>query len=169
MNIFLVIPSRDEGKRLDATLKAVSSYFPLNRVVVVDDGSCTAVKIPPKFPVMLLRHQINLGKGAALLTGTKFAFKKGADAVIFMDADGQHDPAEIPKFIKHLQKGYDLVLGSRRPKLDTPLVRFLGNKAASLYISLLFGAYVTDLLSGFRAVNKKAFKLLKWQSSNYGV
>jgi hypothetical protein len=86
-----------------------------------------------------------------------------------MDADGQHDPKEIPVFVEYFKKNYDLVFGSRRPGLDTPFVRYMGNKFASLYIRFLFGVYVSDILSGYRGLTKKAYDLLLWDSPRYGV
>lgn len=168
MKIFLVVPSFNEGIRLRRILAKAKKYIREDRIVAVDDGSKHHENLPNNSQVTLIRHQINLGKGAAMNTGARYAFSKGADAIIFMDADLQHNPQYLPKFIK-LLKTNDLVLASRRPKLGTPLIRFLGNKLASIYINLLFGVYVSDLLSGYRALNKKAYRLLKWESPRYGV
>lgn len=169
MQIFIVIPAFNEQPRLPLLLKQISKYFDLKKVVVVDDGSQKTLSISQKYPIWLLRHKINLGKGMAMKTGAEFAFKKGADAVIFMDADLQHDPKHLPEFLKSLRSGYDIVFGSRGRGVDMPLIRYLGNKFASLYIRFLFGVYVSDILSGFRAMTKKAFLLLNWESPRYGV
>jgi glycosyltransferase involved in cell wall biosynthesis len=168
-NIFVVIPAFNEQPRLPAVLALVKKYFPLKQVVVVDDGSEIPLKISSVYPIWMLRHKINLGKGMAMRTGAEFAFSKGADAVIFIDADGQHDPREIPIFIEYFHQGFDLVFGSRRPSLNTPLVRYLGNKFASVYIRVLFGVYVSDILSGYRGLTAKAYRLLRWDSPRYGV
>lgn len=105
----------------------------------------------------------------AMKTGADFAFSKGARAIIFLDADGQHDPGEIPMFIEFFKNGFDVIFGSRRPGLDTPFIRYLGNKFASIYIRVLFGVYVSDILSGYRGLTQNAYKLLKWDSPRYGV
>lgn len=165
---YLIIPSFNEGNRLAKTLKETKKYISEKNTVVVDDGSRIPEKLPKDSKTTLIRHEINLGKGEAMKTGVDFAFSQGATSVIFMDADLQHDPKHLPEFLK-LLKDNDLVFASRRPRLGTPLVRLLGNKFASIYINLLFGIYVSDLLSGYRALNKKAYKLLKWTSSRYGV
>lgn len=167
MNIYLVIPAYNEQSRLLPVLRRSLRHFSPEKIIVVDDGSLRPLKL--KNPITLLRHQVNLGKGAALKTGIEYALKQGADAVILMDADGQHDPAELPHFIEYLNLGYDLVFGSRRKTLNIPLVRFLGNKFASVYINLLFGIYVGDLLCGYRALTKKAYRLILWESPHYGV
>lgn len=166
MNIFLVIPAFNEQERLPAVLTSASRFFPKGKIVIVDDGSLQPIKTKN---ALVIRHQLNLGKGAAMKTGAEYAFRQKADAVIFMDADGQHDPKELPQFVSRLKDGYDVVFGSRRPALSAPLVRLLGNKAASIYINLLFGIYVSDILSGYRALTEKAYRLLAWDSGRYGV
>lgn len=166
MNVFLVIPAFNEAQRLPSVLKKASFFFPKSKIVVVDDGSLRPLKTNQ---AIIIRHGLNLGKGAAMKTGAEFAFKEGADAIIFMDADGQHDPVELPRFVNLLKQNYDVVFGSRRPTLTAPLVRLVGNKAVSIYLNLVFGIYVSDILSGYRALTKKAHRLLSWESSNYGV
>jgi len=166
MNIFLVIPAFNEGERLPAVLTGAGRFLPKGKIIVVDDGSLQPIKTKN---ALVIRHQLNLGKGAAMKTGADYAFSKGAQAVIFMDADGQHDPLELPQFVNRLKQDYDVIFGSRRPNLAAPLVRLLGNKAASIYINLLFGIYVSDILSGYRALTRKAYRLLSWDSSRYGV
>lgn len=167
--IYVIIPALNEQNRIISLLKSVNKYFPPSRVIVVDDGSVPALKISPVYPVWLLRHRINLGKGMAMHTGADFAFNKGAHAVIFLDADGQHNPREIPVFIKYFHQGYDVIFGSRQAGLNTPLIRYLGNKFASLYIRFLFGIYISDILSGYRGLTAEAYQLLHWTSSHYGV
>ena len=103
-------------------------------------------------------------------TGCEYAFNKGADGVIFMDADGQHKASDLSKFVAALKsKKYDIVFGTRNVSQGVPLVRYLGNKFGSLTVSLLFGIYVSDLLCGYRAITKSAYKKIKWESIDYGV
>ena len=169
MNIFLVIPSYNEDKRLNQTLKKAKFYISSDKIVVVDDGSKNPERLPKNSGVWLLRHKLNLGKGAAMRTGAEFAFDQGAEAVIFMDADCQHDPKEIPVFSKYLDEGFQIVFGSRQPGINIPLARFLGKKFASVYVNFVFGVYISDILSGFRALTKKAYELVKWESDRYAV
>jgi glycosyltransferase involved in cell wall biosynthesis len=166
--IYLIIPSFNEGNRLIKTIRESAKYIAEKNIIVVDDGSRTPETLPKGSKATLIRHDLNLGKGEAMKTGAKYAFSGGADAIIFIDADLQHNPKYLPKF-KELLKTNDLVFASRRPSLNAPLVRLLGNKLASIYINILFGIYVSDLLSGYRALNKKTFKLLNWTSPRYGV
>ena len=163
MKVWIVIPAYNENGRLAKVLISLPAGYP---VVVVDDGSAARVNTKK---AIVLRHEINLGKGAAMKTGADYAFSQGADAVIFMDADGQHRATDISTFTAYLNWGYDVVIGSRRPSLQTPLVRLLGNKFASIYMNIVFGIYITDIVSGFRALTKKAYALLRWDSGRYGV
>ncbi len=102
-------------------------------------------------------------------TGADQAFKSRAKAIIFMDADGQHDPEEIPKFVGKLIAGFDVVFGARMMPINTPLIRFMGNKFSSMYVSLIFGIYLSDILSGYRGLTLKAYKLMHWISDGYSV
>lgn len=169
MNVFLIIPSFNEGERLTSTVTKALKYFPNNKVVVIDDGSKEPEKIEGNLGVWLLRHRLNLGKGAAMRTGAEFAFENGAEAVIYMDADCQHNPKELPVFIKHLNEGNDIVFGSRLSDLDAPLVRLFGKKFTSIYLNLMFGIYISDTLSGYRGITKDAFDKICWQSNRYAV
>ena len=172
MKIFVVIPLFNEEKHIVSLLKDLLPYK--LTIVVVDDGSSDDSRfkiLNSKFRnVILLEHKINLGKGAAMKTGADYAFSHGADAVVFMDSDGQHNPEDLVKFIRKLEeKKYGAIFGSRNLNLGAPLVRYLGNKFASVLVSSLFGVYVSDILSGFRAVTKNAYEKIGWESSGYGV
>jgi len=168
MKIVVVISVYNEEKYLVNFLKSLTKTA--FEIVVVDDGSTdSSSKIIQKFKVHRLRHKINLGKGSAMKTGAEAAFKLGADAVIFMDADGQHKVEDLPEFTQKLKEGYDVVLGSRNLGLKVPLVRFIGNKFASVLINILFQIYVSDLLCGFRAVTKKAYEKMELESQGYGI
>jgi glycosyltransferase involved in cell wall biosynthesis len=168
MKITLIIPAYNESKQIGELLteldKLKYSY------IVVDDGSKdNTFTIAKKHHGLVLKHRVNLGKGAAMKTGAEIAFMQHADAIIFMDADGQHLVSDLPHFINALKKGEQLVLGSRNLSYGVPLVRYMGNKLAALIISLLFGVYVSDILCGFRAMTKDAYLKAKWGSRDYAV
>ena len=176
MNIFIVIPLFNEEKRVARVLTDIAKYkFP---IIVIDDGSvdnskvkCQKVKLQSKIKnLTLLEHKVNLGKGAAMKTGADYAFGRGADAVIFMDSDGQHLASDLPRFIQVLKSGkMDMVFGSRNLSYGVPFVRYIGNKVASVVASVFFGVYVSDAICGFRALTKKAYKKVRWDSKGYGV
>lgn len=172
MKIFIVVPLFNEEKHILKVLEDISFYkLP---VVVVDDGSTDRSRIKIKDlrfkNIKLLEHKINLGKGAAMKTGADWAFANGAEAVIFVDSDGQHDMADLPKFLEALSsKKFDIVFGSRNYGYGVPLVRYLGNKFASVVMAAFFKIYISDVVCGFRGMTKEAYNKLRWETSGYGV
>ena len=103
-------------------------------------------------------------------TGADWAFENGAGAIIFMDSDGQHEAEDLSKFINVLESGkYDVVFGSRNFGYGVPLVRYLGNKFASVVMALLFKAYVSDVVCGFKGLTKEAYNKIRWESPGYAV
>lgn len=165
--IWIVIPANNEEKYLKTVLTKVSSYT--KNIIVVDDGSHDkTLSIAEKHAQYVLHHQVNLGKGAALKTGCDFAFTtKKAEAVIVMDSDDQHDAAELPLFEKALEKN-EIVFGVRGFK-GMPAVRVYGNKLLSGLVHVLFGMYIPDILSGYKAFSREAYRSIRWESSAYGV
>lgn len=172
MNISIVIPFYNEEKHIVQVIKGISKYkLP---IVLVDDGSTddskSKIRNIKSKNITLLTHKINLGKGAAMKTGADWAFANGADAVIFMDSDNQHSPDDLPKFFKPLKSGkFDAVFGTRNYSYGVPLVRFLGNKFASVVLVIFFGVYASDVLCGFKAITNNAYKKIRWESTGYGV
>jgi glycosyltransferase involved in cell wall biosynthesis len=172
MKITVVIPLFNEEKHIVKVLKDLAPYK--LAVVVVDDGSTDNSKLKiinlKLKDTTLLEHKINLGKGAAMKTGAEYAFSHGAEAVIFMDSDAQHSPEDLVKFVRKLEeKKNGVIFGSRNLNLGAPLVRYLGNKIASVLVGSFFGIYVSDILCGFRAITKSAYEKMEWESSGYGV
>ncbi len=98
MKIFIIVPARNEGRRIVQVLRDLGkTKFP---VVVVDDGSKdNTYKVAKKTKATVLQHRVNLGKGAAMKTGAEAAFLMGAEAIIFIDADGQHKVEDLPHSI----------------------------------------------------------------------
>lgn len=172
MNISIVIPLYNEEKYISEVLNSLKKYK--LQIIVVDDGSTDNSKLKVNGlklrNLTLLEHKINLGKGAAMKTGADYAFENGADAVIFMDSDRQHEASDIAKFTKALEsEKYDIVFGTRNYSYGVPLIRFLGNKFASLLLVLMFNVFITDVLCGFKGITKEGYKKLRWTSSGYGV
>lgn len=173
MKIAIVAPAYNEEKIIGNFIGNLKNIK--HSVYIVDDGSTDKTQEVLRnfqFPIskfQILRHKVNLGKGAAMKTGAEAAFSDGASAVIFIDTDGQHDFSDLSKFIKKLNEGYDIVFGSRNMSMGVPLIRYLGNKITSLLISLLFGTYVSDILCGYRAITKEAYNKIKWESAGYAV
>lgn len=169
MKCVVVIPGYNEEKYLGRVLEKVKSVT--SNIVYVDDGSGDdSPKIARKHIRDVLCHQVNLGKGAAMRTGAEFAIQQlGADAIIFLDSDDQHDPAEIPRFVREFQNGADLVFGVRRFGPAMPASRLIGNRIASVLVNILFHKYIPDIPSGYKGMTKSAYEKIRWHSSGYEV
>ncbi|MBD3281154.1 glycosyltransferase [Candidatus Uhrbacteria bacterium] len=162
MKIIGIIPAYNEEKRIRATAEACLPF--VDELIVIDDGSADntfmAAKSIPR--VYAIRHTINRGQGAALRTGTHAALHLTADIIVHIDADGQHDPSQIPDLTHVIKSNQaDVVFGSR----------FLGQEPKGMPLSrralLLAGRWfntfaqgipktISDPQSGFRALNRKA-------------
>lgn len=166
-NLWIVIPVFNEATYLDRVLSKVKKYT--THIIVVDDGSSDdSVTIAQQHTKYVLQHSVNLGKGAALKTGCEFAFKElNAEEVITMDSDDQHDPAELPDFAEAL-KSSPMVFGVRG-FAGMPTLRVYGNKLLSSLTAILFGSYIPDILSGYKAFNRQTYDQIDWTSSEYGV
>ncbi|HSW90193.1 MAG TPA: glycosyltransferase family 2 protein [Patescibacteria group bacterium] len=166
--IAIVIPGYNEAKYISKVLSKVKHKAVY--IVYVDDGSRDkSAQIARRFTSHILIHKTNLGKGAALKTGCDYAFDQlKAHSVIFMDADDQHDAEEIPRFTRALET-YDVVFGERRMGTSMPLLRFIGNKFASILLNFFFGVYIPDIPCGFKAIKKRVYPLLRWNSNGYEV
>ncbi len=166
--VWVIIPGLNEEKYIATVLKKVLKQT--KNIIVVDDGSSDLMaKVAKKYTSHVLSHVVNLGKGAALKTGCEYAFKKlGAEAVIFLDSDDQHDPAELPLFIQSLEKS-DAVFGIRSFNEKMPLSKIFINRLASAVIYFLFGKYIPDIPSGYKAFTRKAYNKIAWDSTDYAV
>lgn len=169
----IVVPVYNEGNRAVDTIKNILKLSALD-VVVVNDGSMDnsyellGNEFRANKRIVLLSHILNLGKGAAMKTGAEMAWKLGAKAVIYVDADGQHNPKHLPVFEKELIKNA-LVFGYRELDGSMPLIRKWGNKCACLLIKTLFNINRRDLLCGFLGFHKSVYKTIKWKSCRYGI
>jgi hypothetical protein len=159
----LVIPAYQEEGRLGRVLDAVAQAGFAGEVVVVDDGSRDATaRVAARAGARVLRHPFNLGYGAALQTGYKYALEAGAHFVVQMDADGQHDPAEIAELLAPLERGEcDLVVGSRflgRGEYRMGALHALGRRIFQ-GLAHLAGLRVSDPTSGFQAMNRRVLEV----------
>jgi len=159
----LVIPAYEEEARLGAVLEAVANAGLDCEVVVVDDGSRDATAaVAARGGARVLRHPFNLGYGAALQTGYKYALERGARVVAQMDADGQHDPAELAELLGAVERGdADLVVGSRflgRGSYQMGALRTLGRRLFQ-GIARLAGLALSDPTSGFQALNRRVLEV----------
>jgi glycosyltransferase involved in cell wall biosynthesis len=165
---FVVIPAYNEGARVAAVVAEVAREVPAERIVVVDDGSRPAVEARALGGAHVVRHAINLGKGMALRTGCERAVALGAEAIVLMDGDGQHEPREIPRLLAALGE-VDIAFGARAMDRRAPWVRLLGNRVLNAWTRALFGLELRDIWCGYRAFRAEAFPTLCWNASDYAV
>jgi len=144
----IIIPAYNEAANIQALLEALGGVHKSgNEILVIDDGSTDdTARISKEAGAAVISHPYNIGNGAAIKTGLRAA--KG-DVIITMDADGQHDPADIPKLLEYIDK-YDMIVGARGKGQQG--ARGVANKIYNLLASYVTGRKVEDLTSGFRAV-----------------
>jgi glycosyltransferase involved in cell wall biosynthesis len=159
----LILPAYNEAPVLKKVLEDLlqASYS----VILVDDGSTDdTFHIASSFPVTLIRHQINLGQGAALETGMEAARILNADFVIHFDADGQHEVTDIERLLKPVQDGKaDITFGSRflEQNAGIPRSRKIILNLARWINYVITGILLSDAHNGFRAMNKKAISEIR--------
>ena len=168
-----IVTLYNEGVRSVETVAAILMNSKAD-VICVDDGSKDdSFELLNKFSktnprVLVIRHIINLGKGAAMKTGAEKAWAMGAEAVIFVDADGQHNPEHLPEFEKALES-HEIVFGYRELGSDVPFVRRLGNVIVRKLVGFLFKIKRNDLLCGFMGFRRCVYIKIFWNSNRYGV
>jgi glycosyltransferase involved in cell wall biosynthesis len=159
--VLIVIPTYSEEKTIASVLKGLRRNAPECDLVVVNDNSKDATgNIVAQLGENQLRLQCNLGYGKALQTGLKYALLRGYDIVVSFDADGQHQPEDVPRLVQTLHEtGADMVIGSRfcngRPYKGT-FARSLGQILFSHLTRLMIGQRIYDTTSGFKASNSAA-------------
>ncbi len=168
--VFVVVPAFNEGaviRQVVEEIQTAGDYL----VTVVDDGSSdnTYSEVKDLDGVIALRHKINRGKGAATRTGIVAANILMADIIVTLDGDGQHDPADIECLAQPIIcEGYDVVLGTRLTLPDgMPLFKVLANKIGNLITLMLYGIYVSDSQSGFRAYSHFATSKIDTKADKY--
>jgi glycosyltransferase involved in cell wall biosynthesis len=166
----VLIPGYREEGRIGAVVKDVLKHGA--EVLVVDDGSPDATATEAEAAgAIVLKHEVNKGKGVALETGFKYAQDHGYEFVITMDADGQHDPADLGGLIKaHKEGGFPVVVGSRMWDTDKmPFVRRMTNRFMSWLLSREMGQRVPDTQSGYRLYARDVLGMLKVDSARFAA
>ena len=155
-NVSIVIPAKNEAQNLARLIPVLRKTLPDAGIVVVNDGSTdeTAV-VCQQHQVMLVSHPYSMGNGAAVKTGARAA---QGSTLIFMDADGQHDPTDIPDLLSKLDEGFDMVVGARHASTHANIGRWGANAIYNRVASWMVGRKIEDLTSGFRAVKAEKFK-----------
>jgi len=157
-SLLALIPAYQEGPRIADVVERTRAFLP---VVVVDDGSTDDTALRAETAGALVLRQVpNAGKGAALRAGFRHALATEAPAVVTLDADGQHDPAEIPRFLAAFAAGGpELVIG-RRDFRTMPPIRRLSNTLGGVVFSAAVGRRVGDNQSGYRLIGRRLMAAL---------
>jgi len=153
--ISIVLPAKNEGQNLHRLLPTLCEQFKYCEIVVVNDGSTDdTAEVCANYPVTLISHPYSMGNGAAIKSGARTAT---GDLLVFMDADGQHRPEDIPRLLKKLEEGYEMVVGARQSDTHASFARRMANKFYNWLASVMTGHKIDDLTSGFRAVRARHF------------
>ncbi|MDH5634685.1 MAG: glycosyltransferase family 2 protein [Candidatus Bathyarchaeota archaeon] len=172
--VSVIVPAYNEENGIEAVLRRllrVSQNLPGSEIIVVDDGSTddTAKRVARFNPVRLVRHGINQGKGAAISTGLKNS--KG-DIIVIQDADTEYPPEDIFRLLEPILAGRaDVVFGSRFKGecLSMCFSHFVGNKILSVATSLLYGASVSDVMTGHKAFSRRAIESYELSEKGFAV
>ena len=167
MNNFIIIPAYNEGEKIVEVIQQVKNYA--DKIIIVDDGSTdNTVKLAEEQKVIVLKQKVNLGKGATLRTGCDYAIKLGAENLVVMDSDGQHNPDHIPNFLKSLENN-DIVFGYRKMSSSMPAVLKWGNNFINRILTILCGIKMYDSQCGYRSFTADAYKKIKWKATDYYI
>lgn len=152
----IILPAKNEAPALAALLPQLRAAHPAAEIIVVDDGSTDDTRnICENNGVQCLSSPYSMGNGAAIKRGTRAAT---GDILVFMDGDGQHDPADVARLLDQLDRGYDMVVGARDWSSQAGVGRGIANTVYNWLATKMTGHPVLDLTSGFRAVRADKFR-----------
>jgi glycosyltransferase involved in cell wall biosynthesis len=170
--IYAVIPAYNASKTLKPVIQGLRTSGIITKIVVVNDGSTDNTQdLIKQLNVENIVHPQNLGKGAALKSGFRWANSKNADLILTIDADGQHNPCDVEKLLGKMSlENADIVIGSRRTDLkNMPFHRITSNLITSKLISWRIKQKVEDSQSGFRIIRTNVFKTVKLTANKYDL
>jgi len=156
MRISIIIPARNEAASIGRVVCAAREACPDAELIVVDDGSDDdTAGIARQEGATVVSHPVSLGNGAAVKAGARAA---GGEILVFLDADGQHDPADIPRLLEQLEQGFEMAVGARSTGSHANAARLAANGAYNVIATWMTGHRIPDLTSGFRAVRAGLFR-----------
>ncbi|MBY5937712.1 glycosyltransferase family 2 protein [Marinobacter nauticus] len=151
----IIIPAKNEASAIGPVIESAMKLPGCCEVIVVDDGSDDDTRlIAAEQGARVIRHPYSKGNGASIKTGARAATE---DVLVFMDADGQHSPQDIPRIVECLSQGFDMVVGARQKGSQASVGRGIANRFYNRLASYMTGQKVQDLTSGFRAARREKF------------
>jgi len=163
--IAIIMPAYNEEKSIGSAITEAKKY---GDVMVVDDASRDNTNNIASKLTKVIRHEKNRGLGAALRTGFNYAISRKYEIIVTIDADGQHKPEEIPKFVRKIEQGYDFVLGKRDMR-KYPMIKKIGNLFLGFATNFISGTTLDDTESGFRAFSISGLKKLHLKAERYEI
>jgi len=156
VSVTVIIPAKNEFRSIGNVVRGIVAVLPEAEIIVINDGSGDGTgQVAEEFGARVISHIYSRGNGAAIKSGARAA--KG-EVLVMMDADGQHDPEDIPCLLEKMAEGHDMVVGARQGmKSQANLARGGANKLYNKIASWMVGHAIADLTSGFRAVRRKKF------------
>ncbi len=170
MNVAVIIPAYNAADSLPALFERTIVVLPKENIFLVNDGSHDSTEqIGEKYGVQVISHASNVGKGAALQTGFDAVLKNIFDAVITMDADLQHRPEDIPRFIEMYERTKcDVIIGNRlQNKQGMPIHRVLSNTITTGLVRIRTGKSISDSQSGFRFITRNIIEQITLSSTGF--
>ncbi len=166
--VVALIPCYNEADHIAEVVRLARPH--VDAVVVIDDGSSDATADQARHAgAIVLRHEVNQGKGGSIRTGLAYAVEHGFDLMVFLDGDGQHSPQEIPRFIETQRAtGASLVIGNRMSDVERmPLVRKWTNQFTSWVLSRMAHQPVADSQCGYRLLHKSVVPDLQIETTKF--
>jgi glycosyltransferase involved in cell wall biosynthesis len=169
MRLVVLIPAYNEEKNIASVINKSKKYADL--VLVVDDGSNdNTAEVADKAGAKVIRYPDNRGKAEAMKVGFAECQKLAPEVIVVLDADGQHDPDEIPLFMSKIDEGFDLVVGARQFNRSVmPKIRIFANSFSSWLTSLVCHTKILDSQSGYRAIKYSVINRIKFTSHRYQI
>ncbi len=172
--VVIFMPAYNAGHLIERTYREIPKEFQTNILLVNDGSTDDTEEVAKKLGIKVIHHPQNKGYGAAQKTGYTEALKNGADIVVMVHSDYQHDPSYISALIKPLKNGEasialgSRILGGKVVSQGMPFYKFLGNRLVTVIENLILGTNLSDYHTGFRAYRREALEKIPFQYNSDG-